>query len=346
MRARLCRALGWALLALAVLGLSLLAAALPADGYELRFAAPLTAAQAEALRQAAGDAGIDLALWREDAASLTAPSGRTAPARMVCTDGSPALCFPARYLSGTAPGAGQQDGCAVSAALADALFGSRQVTGLTLEADGRVRRITGVFAGSEPLLLCPSADPPAGGYTAASLAGVPAGDPRGAAGRLVQSAGLAAGDGVTLLPCGTLRGALALLAGLPLLAAAAALAWQLWRSLPLRGGGRWAAGLGLAAAAALALPALLAALPRWLIPSRWADLSFWGGLAETLGQSLLAFVSLPDTARDRRLGILILAAAGCLAAMAAGALLLSLAGGRHADAPAKRRGAARRRKTE
>ena len=83
-----------------------------------------------------------------------------------------------------------------------------------------------------------------------------------------------------------------------------------------------------------------------LIPSRWADLSFWGGLAETLGQSLLAFVSLPDTARDRRLGILILAAAGCLAAMAAGALLLSLAGGRHADAPAKRRGAARRRKTE
>ena len=154
MRARLCRALGWALLALAVLGLSLLAAALPADGYELRFAAPLTAAQAEALRQTAGDAGIDLALWREDAASLTAPSGRTAPAPMVCTGGSPALCFPARYLSGTAPGAGQQDGCAVSAALADALFGSRQVTGLTLEADGRVRRITGVFAGSEPLLLC------------------------------------------------------------------------------------------------------------------------------------------------------------------------------------------------
>ena len=37
--------------------------------------------------------------------------------------------------------------------------------------------------------------------------------------------------------------------------------------------------------------------------------------------------------------------AGCLAAMAAGALLLSLAGGRRADAPAKRRGAARRRKT-
>ena len=173
MRARLCRALGWALLALAVLGLSLLAAALPADGYELRFAAPLTAAQAEALRQAAGDAGIDLTLWREDAASLTAPSGRTAPARMVCTGGSPALCFPARYLSGTAPGAGQQDGCAVSAALADALFGSRQVAGLTLEADGRVRRITGVFAGSEPLLLCPAADPPDGGYTAASLAGVP-----------------------------------------------------------------------------------------------------------------------------------------------------------------------------
>ena len=48
MRARLRAALGWALLALGVCGLCMLSAALPADGYGLRFSEPLSAAQAEA----------------------------------------------------------------------------------------------------------------------------------------------------------------------------------------------------------------------------------------------------------------------------------------------------------
>src|SRR5699024_9945597 len=66
-----------------------------------------------------------------------------------------------------------------------------------------------------------------------------------------------------LLPYGTLRGMLAALAWLPLAAAACLLARGLWQALPLRGGARW---LALALLAALALPAALAALPRWLIP--------------------------------------------------------------------------------
>lgn len=322
MRARLCRALGWALLALAMLGLGALAAALPAGGYALRFARPLTAAGADALARAAAEQQLDLAVWRQTEVTLTAPSGRTANAGLLAVSGSPALCCPLRCLAGTYPGAGQQDGCAVSAALADALFGSRDVAGLTLEVDGKPRRITGVLDSAEAFVLCPLGD--AAGWTGASLARLPAGDPRGAVQTLLRSAGLPKSD-VVLLPCGTLRGALLALAALPLAAAGLAFLGRLWRALPLQGGARWAAGFCAAVPAALALPALLAALPRWLIPSRWSDGSFWAGLAATLHSTLRAFFSLSSAVPDRLLADTLLAAAGWLCAMAAGALLLAWA---------------------
>lgn len=319
MRARLCRALGWMLLALAMLGLAALAAALPAGSYALRFARPLTAAEADALARAAAEQQLDLALWYQTERTLTAPSGRAANAGLLAVSGSPALCCPLRCLAGTYPGAGQQDGCAVSAALADALFGSRDVTGLTLEVDGKARRITGVLDSAEAFVLCPL-DDAAAGWTGASLARLPAGDPRGAVQTLLRSAGLPQSE-VVLLPCGTLRGALLTLAALPLVAAGLAFLGRLWRALPLQGGARWAAGFGAAVAAALALPALLAALPRWLIPSRWSDGSFWAGLAATLHSTLRAFFTLSSAVPDRLLADTLLAAAGWLCAMAAGALL-------------------------
>lgn len=124
-----------------------------------------------------------------------------------------------------------------------------------------------------------------------------------------------------LLPYGTLRGVLAALAWLPLAAAACLLARGLWRALPLRGGARWLAGLALALLAALALPAALAALPRWLIPARWSDVSFWSSLGETLRAALFTLTALPDTARDRALATLLLRAAACLLALPCAALL-------------------------
>ncbi len=322
MRARLCRVLGWALLALAMLGLAARAAALPVGGYALRFARPLTAAGADALARAAAEQQLDLAVWRQTEIALTAPSGRTANAGLLAVSGSPALCCPLRCLAGTYPGAGQQDGCAVSAALADALFGSRDVAGLTLEVDGKNRRITGVLDSAERFVLCPLGA--AAGGTGAGLARLPAGDPRGAVQTLLRSAGLPQSE-VVLLPCGTLRGALLALAALPLVAAGLALLGRLWRALPLQGGARWAAGFCAAVAAALALPALLAALPRWLIPSRWSDGSFWAGLAATLHSTLRAFFTLSSAVPDRLLADTLLAAAGWLCAMAAGALLLAWA---------------------
>lgn len=329
MKARWMPVLGGALTALAVCGLFTLSAALPAGGYGLRFAEPLAAAQAQALEQAAAQQGVDLALWREEDARLTTPLGRSAGVRLVYTTGSPALCFPVEYVRGTAPGAAQADGCAVSTALADALFGSRDVTGLTLDLPGGARTITGVLQGEAPLALCPAGS--GAGWTGAELGRVPSGDPRGAARQLLQSAGL--GQGAQYLPYGTLKGVLAALGWLPAAAAALLLAVRLWQSLPLRRGGRALAGFALALALALALPALLGALPRWLIPGRWADAAFWRGLGDTLAETLNTFLHLPGTARDGLLARTLLGAAACLAALPAGLLLVFAAAGRNTARP-------------
>ncbi|MCI6082638.1 hypothetical protein MR798_01125, partial [bacterium] len=136
--------LGWALIAFAVGGLFTLAANLPAKGYELRFKEPVSVLQANSLSKAAEDLGLNLALWKEESETITTDLGRSSVAQRISVCGSPTLCFPAAYLYGSAPGAEQWDGCAISVGLADALFGSREVTGLELMVDDGKRRITGV----------------------------------------------------------------------------------------------------------------------------------------------------------------------------------------------------------
>lgn len=315
---RLVPVLGWLLIAAAVWGFFAAAAGLPADGYELRFEAPLSAGQAESLCRAAAEQGLDLALWREEPVTLTTALGRRTTARRIAVYGSPSLCFPADAVCGTVPGAGQTDGCAVSAGLADALFGSRDAAGLTLTADGESHRVTGVLTGKEAFLLCPETADSGTGCSAASLRIRSGGNPRGTVQSLLQRAGLAE-SGTVLLPVGTLRQFLTAAGWLPLVVAALLLARQLGQRLP--SGLRRAAGFGVLLAAALALPALLGVLPRWLIPARWSDPGFWTDLADMARQSLLAFVSLPDTVRDHGLAGQLLAAAGCALMLCAGALL-------------------------
>lgn len=88
--------------------------------------------------------------------------------------------------------------------------------------------------------------------------------------------------------------------------------------------GRQVAAFALLLMAALALPDLLAALPRWLVPSRWSDMNFWMDLGNLAKQSLMAFGSLTNSVRDQLLGTQILAFGGCLLGLLAGALLLGL----------------------
>lgn len=313
--------LGWVLMALSLGGLFNLTAVLPANGYELRFGDPLTIQQADSLSRAAEDLGLNLALWKEDSVTVATDLGRSSAARRISVYGSPTLCFPAHYLYGSAPGAGQLDGCAVSAGLADALFGSREVIGLELVMKGETSHVTGVVEGEECFLICPEGTAVDAGYTAASLELKNGNDPRGTIQNLLQSAGLSENDTI-LLPTGTLRQMVNAVAWIPLIFAALILAHQMWVLLPLGKIGRQAAGFALLLLAAMALPELLAALPRWLIPSRWSDMEFWIDLKNLTQQSLMAFVSLTDAIRDHLLGTQILAIVSCSLGLLAGALLL------------------------
>ena len=321
---KLCFGLGWLMMALAVWGLFRLAADLPANGYELRFQQPISARQAESLRQAAGERELDLALWTEETVTITTELGRSATARRISVYGNASLCFPAGLLCGTMPGAEQTDGCAISAGLSDALFGSRDTVGLQLTAAGKNDSVTGVMEGEGLFLVCPRTTFSDAGYSAASLSLKNAENPRGMVQNLLQSAGISEDD-TMLLPTGTLRQLLSAVAWLPLALASVILLRRLWLLTFPEGTARRMAVFWLLMLAALALPGVLATLPRWLIPSRWSDLDFWAELVETAGQSLQAFVSLPDTARDHLLGGQILSSAACLMSMCLGALSLSLA---------------------
>ena len=225
--------------------------------------------------------------------------------------------------TGAHRGAGQWDGCAVSAGLADALFGSREVTGLELTVKGEKRCVTGVVEGKECFLICPDVTASDAGYTAASLEIENGNNPRGTIQNLLQSAGLSE-NGTELLPTGTLRQIINAVAWIPLGVAALLFLHQLWRLAPLGKMGRQVAAFALLLMAALALPDLLAALPRWLVPSRWSDMNFWMDLGNLAKQSLMAFGSLTNSVRDQLLGTQILAFGGYLLGLLAGALLLGL----------------------
>lgn len=315
--------LGWALIAFAVGGLFTLAANLPAKGYELRFKELVSVLQANSLSKAAEDLGLNLALWKEESETITTDLGRSSVAQRISVYGSPTLCFPAAYLYGSAPGAEQWDGCAISVGLADALFGSREVTGLELMVDDGKRRITGVVEGKECFLICPDVTASDAGYTAASLEIKSGNNPRGTIQNLLQSAGLSEND-AELLPTGTLRQIINAVAWIPLTIAALLFLHQLWRLAPFGKMGRQVTGFALLLMAALALPHLLAALPRWLVPSRWSDMNFWMDLGNLVQQSLVAFVSLTNSIRDHLICTQILAFGGCLLGLLAGALLLEL----------------------
>ena len=177
--------------------------------------------------------------------------------------------------------------------------------------------------GKECFLICPDVTASDAGYTAASLEIKSGNNPRGTMQNLLQSAGLSENDTV-LLPTGTLRQIINAVAWIPLTIAALLFLHQLWRLAPFGKMGRQVAAFALLLMAALALPDLLAALPRWLVPSRWSDMKVWMDLGNLVQQSLMAFVSLTNSIRDQLLGAQILAFGGCLLGLLAGALLLGL----------------------
>ena len=263
----------------------------------LRYTGTISPAQQQTAAKAAQAMGLDLAFWAQTGGTARSEAtGRSAAASGIACAGQPSLCLPAEYLSGSAPGPLQTDSCAVSAALARALWGSVAPLGQVLVWQGAPYKIVGVFEGEDALLLYPAAGQSA--YANVELGGIPPDDPHGTALRFLQSAGLAGLEASPYLLAGPmLYWVVQLFCALPLLAAGL---WLL--ALCLRR--CWAHPLLLFAvglAAALALPLGLSALPRWLVPGQWSDFTFW---ADTFGQITAQFgtlAALPATARDSAL---------------------------------------------
>lgn len=257
--------------------------------------APQTAAEGEtALPPALADPAIRPTFWQEELGTASGPRGGT-EAAAVWVLGDAALAWPVRCLTGGMPGLYDEAGCAVSAGLAEALFGSREVVGCTVEWQGRACPVRGVFAGAEPRLV--AAARPGQSFAAAELAGledVP--DTEQAALRWAAGAGL----GVSAVVCGPGLAALGeLLAFLPLAAALGRLALAAGRGLrrcppPTP----QLAGWGLAFAAAGGLPLLAARLPGWLRPGRWSDTAFWRALLARLARQAKDLLALPPAGRD------------------------------------------------
>ncbi len=245
----------------------------------LRFAQPLTWAQIEAVYEMPQETtgGITASFWGQTAGTVTAePSRRAEDVVCIAYCGSADDCLPVLYESGTAPGAvGRQ--CAVSAGLAQQLFGSTDVVGLSVVYDRERYQISGVFRAGEAVLLYPGT----GGYTCAELRGVSADTPKADAEQWCAAAGLGAPQCIVYGPQRAWLAAV--VSGLPLALCVLAGAFLLLRASlhwpPFVRWGFWFAG---ALVLACLLPVALQALPGWLIPARWSDFSFWERLAEQI----------------------------------------------------------------
>ncbi|MCL1787459.1 MAG: hypothetical protein FWG38_05695, partial [Defluviitaleaceae bacterium] len=149
-----------ALSALLVISFSQAAAISRFPSVSLRYNTPITGHAAHAARQHAiansdtGQAPFWPTFWRQDTAKLTAGI-RTAQVPAISFSGDASLVWHAPYIAGTAPGAVDGAGLAVSEALAHALWGSTDIVGMTVYVDDTPRTIRGVFAGADSLALVP-----------------------------------------------------------------------------------------------------------------------------------------------------------------------------------------------
>lgn len=122
----------------------------------LRYSAqPISAGQVETVMLWAAERGNapEYLLWEQLSGQRLAHQGGVTLFR--CW-GDASLLFPVEFLTGYFPLAGEEKGCAISAGLAEKVFGSSDIVGLTVEYGEEKLLVRGVFAGDE--LMCIRAD--------------------------------------------------------------------------------------------------------------------------------------------------------------------------------------------
>lgn len=237
--------------------------------------------------------GIFASFWGQQLGTVTAQSARQAQ-NVYCIGycGTASDCLPVSYQTGAAPGTLGRE-CAVSSALAEALFGSFDVTGLSIFWQEEQYTISGVFAAKDCVLLAPSQE----ALSCAELRGVPTDTPKAAIESWCRSAGLPPPQAVVYGPQRTWLADCLVRAPL-LLAALFMLITVFHLSLSWPRAVRWFVWFVLAFLLALHLPVFLNALPGWIIPARWSDFSFWQTLAEQIRQSQQAWAGSTHFWRD------------------------------------------------
>lgn len=238
-------------------------------------------------------AGISASFWGQQLDSVQGAGGRKAE-DVFCIGywGDARDCLPVRYRTGSAPGLLGKE-CALSEALAETLFGSNDVVGLSVTWQAQRYTVCGVFASTDRVLLAPSRDH----LTAAELRGVSADAPKADAEQWCQAVGLPTPQAIVY---GPQRLWLAdCLCWVPLwILGLGWLGYLIHLSLTWPGLLRWVLCFALALAFTLVLPLLLQTLPGWLIPARWSDFSFWKTLVEQIRQGRQALAASTPLWRD------------------------------------------------
>ena len=266
----------------------------------LRYETPVSGQTAyDARRYAIEQEGSEVfwpTFWHEGNARFSAEFTETT-ADCILLSGDAALVWPAEYLFGEAPGTLDDVGCAVSSRLSGELWGGMDVVGKTVEVDGEVRIVRGVFEGEELLAILSVRDEnKSHSFTAVELSGGISSPDRSDIETFAVSAGLGKPDNILI---GTPAFIAAVVAILPLCILAfygiILCVSRLKRcSSIVRGAVMLAAFL----CSAFLLPVLLEAMPERMIPTRWSDFSFWGALVDQINGDLYEYYTLTPHLRD------------------------------------------------
>ena len=303
----------WCLLAvLMILGAYNLGQLRKYNAVSLRYETPVSGQSAYQARQFSARRGGDAfwpTFWHEAEAEFTGDH-RTVKAPCITFSGDASLVWPVQYLAGSAPGAIDGAGCAVSAGLAMEIWGGADVVGMHVTVDGETRIVRGVFDGAEMMALLSVMDEDKGhSFTAIELSGGPSHPVRDDAVSYAAAAGLGVPDRVLT---GTPESLASAAAALPLLILAVYTMILCAGYIKKRRIVYRSVLFALAIGFALILPVLLAALPDWAIPARWSDFSFWGSLTAQVWDDILQYLALTPRTRDIVYFVLLLKQAGLL----------------------------------
>ena len=332
---RTVKCLAWGLLSLLCLIMAFSASRQLQEMYPafgLRYRSLITEQQVESVEKYQeelredGDGAIGATFWKQERRTVSTPRAQV-EADTVFFYGSGADCYGAGFIEGGMPGAGDAAGCAISEQTAWELFGSTQVIGLKValtapdepQSEGRVYTVRGVFRGDAAVVLA-GADADEG-FSCVELTGALGGDQRGQAVEFALVSGLGEPDGYCYGNSVAAMGRALCFA--PLFFAGMCLTACLLRMVRLvRRPWREAVWFVLALALALCLPFALEALPAWMVPAQWSDLSFWPQLWQTCRERLREWFAMSPNAKDVAAKMLLLGcglwtagAAVCLAAL-------------------------------